>query len=98
MSERLDHMRQVPALTQKLTELTFALKKGTVEQTVLSLVEIRASQLNGCAFCLDMHIKQARLHGNSTTLSSGIVLSRSRVCKSMQCAQPLICDTRRKTR
>ncbi|MDK2768357.1 MAG: carboxymuconolactone decarboxylase family protein [Sphingomonas sp.] len=63
MTERLDHMRQVPALTQKLTELTFALKKGTVEQTILSFVEIRASQLNGCAFCLDMHIKQAKLHG-----------------------------------
>ena len=63
MTERLDHMRQVPALTQKLTDLTFALKKGTIEQTILSLVEIRASQLNGCAFCLDMHIKQAKLHG-----------------------------------
>jgi len=63
MTERLDHMRQVPALTQKLTELTFALKKGTVGQTILSFVEIRASQLNGCAFCLDMHIKQAKLHG-----------------------------------
>lgn len=63
MTERLNHMRQVPALTQKLTELTLALKKGTVEQTILSLVEIRASQLNGCAFCLDMHIKQAKLHG-----------------------------------
>ena len=63
MTERLNHMRQVPALTQKLTDLTFALKKGTVEQTILSFVEIRASQLNGCAFCLDMHIKQAKLHG-----------------------------------
>jgi len=56
-------MRQVPALTQKLTELTLTLKKGTVEQTILSLIEIRASQLNGCAFCLDMHVKQAKLHG-----------------------------------
>ena len=27
------------------------------------LVDIRASQLNGCAFCLDMHVKQARMHG-----------------------------------
>jgi len=63
MPERLNHMRQVPALTQKLTELTFALKKGTVERTILSFIEIRASQLNGCAFCLDMHIKQAKLHG-----------------------------------
>ena len=31
--------------------------------SILSLVEIRASQLNGCAFCLDMHVKQAKLHG-----------------------------------
>jgi AhpD family alkylhydroperoxidase len=61
MSERIDHMRQVPALSQKLAELTFALKKGSVEQAILSFVEIRASQLNGCAFCLDMHIKQAKL-------------------------------------
>src|SRR3546814_12658446 len=38
-------------------------QEGPVEQGILSLVEIRASQLNGCAFCLDMHIKQARLHG-----------------------------------
>src|SRR3546814_18433772 len=38
-------------------------KEGPVEQGILSLVEIRASQLNGCAICLDMHIKQARLHG-----------------------------------
>lgn len=63
MTERLNHMQKVPALTHKLTELTFALKKGTVEQTILSFVEIRASQLNGCAFCLDMHIKQAKLQG-----------------------------------
>ncbi|SMF61410.1 carboxymuconolactone decarboxylase family protein [Allosphingosinicella indica] len=63
MSERLNHMRQVPTLTQKLTELTFALKKSTIGQAILSLIEIRASQLNGCAFCLDMHIKQARLNG-----------------------------------
>jgi AhpD family alkylhydroperoxidase len=63
MTERLNHMRQVPALTQKLTELTLTLKKGTVEQTILSLIETRASQLNGCAFCLDMHVKQAKLHG-----------------------------------
>ena len=27
------------------------------------LVDIRASQLNGCAFCLDMHVKEAKLHG-----------------------------------
>lgn len=63
MTQRLDHMKQAPALAQKLVDLTFAIKKGPVEETILSFVEIRASQLNGCAFCLDMHIKQAKIHG-----------------------------------
>lgn len=31
--------------------------------TLLDLVNIRASQLNGCAFCLDMHVKEAKIHG-----------------------------------
>ncbi|MGF7155423.1 carboxymuconolactone decarboxylase family protein [Novosphingobium gossypii] len=63
MTQRIDHLKQVPALTQKLMDLTFAAKKGTVEEAILGLVEMRASQLNGCAFCLDMHIKQAKIHG-----------------------------------
>ena len=63
MSQRLDHLRQHPELTAKLTELTLAVKKGVVERDILSLAEIRASQVNGCAFCVDMHIKEATLHG-----------------------------------
>ena len=41
------------------------LKSGleAVKKALLSLVEIRASQLNGCAFCVDMHIKEATLQG-----------------------------------
>lgn len=61
MAQRLDHLKQHPELTAKLTELTLAVKKGAIEKEILSLVEIRASQLNGCAFCLDMHIKEATL-------------------------------------
>jgi AhpD family alkylhydroperoxidase len=34
-----------------------------MDETLAILVDIRASQLNGCAFCLDMHIKQAKIHG-----------------------------------
>ncbi|TCP36064.1 carboxymuconolactone decarboxylase family protein [Sphingomonas sp. BK235] len=62
MTQRLNHMQLVPELTSKLTELTFAVKKGEVEVSTLALVEIRSSQLNGCAFCLDMHVKQAKIH------------------------------------
>ncbi|MBT0668944.1 carboxymuconolactone decarboxylase family protein [Novosphingobium profundi] len=63
MSQRLDHLKQHPELTAKLTDLTLSVKKGALEKAILSLVEIRASQINGCAFCVDMHIKEATLQG-----------------------------------
>jgi AhpD family alkylhydroperoxidase len=40
-----------------------ALRESSIEEKIRDLVEIRASQMNGCAFCLDMHVKQARIHG-----------------------------------
>ena len=40
-----------------------ALADGAIEQGLRDLVHIRASQMNGCAFCLDMHVKEATLHG-----------------------------------
>lgn len=38
-------------------------KSGHIEPLLSHLVDIRASQLNGCAFCLDMHVKEAKLYG-----------------------------------
>src|SRR6185437_15735160 len=43
--------------------LSQASKAGSLGEKLLDLVNIRASQLNGCAFCLDMHVKEAKLHG-----------------------------------
>jgi AhpD family alkylhydroperoxidase len=64
MSQRLDHMALSPLLFKKLSDLSMALRKdSTLEPEIHHLVEIRASQLNGCGFCVDMHVKQARLHG-----------------------------------
>ena len=63
MSQRLDYMKAAPELTSKLVELTFAIKKSGLDKKLLALVEIRSSQLNGCAFCLDMHIKEAKIQG-----------------------------------
>lgn len=40
-----------------------AAKKSVIEPAIRDLVTIRASQLNGCAFCLDMHVKEAKLAG-----------------------------------
>jgi AhpD family alkylhydroperoxidase len=63
MTQRLDYRQQSPDLVKKLTELSFAQHKAHIERKLLDLVNIRASQLNGCAFCLDMHVKEATMHG-----------------------------------
>jgi AhpD family alkylhydroperoxidase len=39
--------------------------EGSVERRLFELVKIRASQINGCAYCLDMHTKDARLAGET---------------------------------
>jgi len=41
------------------------LAKSSVEQSLLDLVAFRASQINGCAYCLDMHSKDLRAHGET---------------------------------
>ncbi len=39
------------------------MKKSPLGNTLLDLINSRGSQLNGCAFCLDMHAKEAKIHG-----------------------------------
>jgi len=63
MSQRLNYFEQSSELTQKLFEFSGAIKKSSLGNTLIDLVNIRASQLNGCAFCLDMHSKEAKIHG-----------------------------------
>ena len=57
---RPDYARLSPALFKKYLDFSMAFR---MDETLALLVDIRASQLNGCAFCLDMHVKQARLRG-----------------------------------
>lgn len=63
MSQRIDASRQSSKLFHKLIEFSNLLHDSTIERTILDLVSIRASQLNGCGFCVDMHVKEASLHG-----------------------------------
>ena len=61
---RLDYVEQSPELVKKLQDFSMAIaNSGHIEQGLSHLVDIRASQMNGCAFCLDMHAKEAKLHG-----------------------------------
>src|SRR4030095_12857408 len=63
MSQRLNYYEQSPALSKKLYELGQEVKKSSLGDTLIDLINIRASQINGCAFCLDMHCKEAKIHG-----------------------------------
>jgi AhpD family alkylhydroperoxidase len=63
MTQRVNYAQQSPQFFKKLVEFNLLVDDGAIEQSIRDLVAIRASQLNGCAYCLDMHIKQARIHG-----------------------------------
>ena len=64
MSEpRLNYAAIQQPLVAKLMDASNAIKKAGLEHGLLILVDLRASQLNGCAFCIDMHSKQAKLAG-----------------------------------
>jgi len=63
MTQRLNYIQQSPELFKAYLNFSQAIDGGAIERSLLDLVSIRASQLNGCAFCLDMHVKEAKLHG-----------------------------------
>lgn len=60
---RVNYSEQSPELFKKFTELLAATRESSIEEPIRDLVAIRAAQLNGCSFCLDMHVKQAKIHG-----------------------------------
>jgi len=70
MTQRVNYVHQSPELFKKLVEFNQLVDGGAIEQSIRDLVAIRASQLNGCAYCLDMHIKQARIHGDAAVRST----------------------------
>ncbi|NKI93993.1 carboxymuconolactone decarboxylase family protein [Rhizobacter sp. SG703] len=63
MTQRINYVHEAPELFKKFVAFSTAVKDGTIEEKIHDLVSIRASQLNGCGFCVDMHIKQATIHG-----------------------------------
>ncbi len=60
LTSRLDYPKHSAALFQRYLDFSQAI---TLDEGLRHLVDLRASQLNGCAFCVDMHAKQAHLHG-----------------------------------
>ena len=63
MTQRLDYYKSSPDAAQKYMEFNNLLHKKPFLAQYGHLVTLRASQINGCAFCVDMHVKEARIHG-----------------------------------
>jgi len=61
---RIDLAKQAPDVFKALIRLDTAARQG-VDPTLVELVKIRASQVNHCAYCIDMHTKDALAHGES---------------------------------
>lgn len=70
MTQRIQTLNAIPkafkALLAMGEEVERSGRDAGVDQILLELVKIRASQLNACAFCLDMHTRDAVKHGEST--------------------------------
>ncbi|HEX7362088.1 MAG TPA: carboxymuconolactone decarboxylase family protein [Bryobacteraceae bacterium] len=66
MQPRFDAMKAAPQAYQAMQGLEMYIRKSSkLEPALLELVRMRASQINGCAYCLDMHSKDARASGET---------------------------------
>jgi AhpD family alkylhydroperoxidase len=66
MKPRIEnYARLAPAQSRALYQLQQEVDKSGIDQKLLDLIKIRASQVNGCAFCIDMHTIDARAHGET---------------------------------
>ncbi|MBW8888546.1 MAG: carboxymuconolactone decarboxylase family protein [Fibrobacteres bacterium] len=63
MQPRLDYFATSPRLGKMLSELSQAVKQASIPLNLIHLADLRASQINGCAFCVDMHVKEAKIRG-----------------------------------
>lgn len=65
MKERIDAMKVAPGAYKAMMALETYVRQSGLERPLLELVRMRASQINGCAYCIDMHSKDARAAGES---------------------------------
>lgn len=65
MQQRVNYQNAAPEPIKAMYALEGYLRKCGLESSLLELVKIRVSQINGCAFCLDMHTKDARAAGET---------------------------------
>ncbi len=76
MNQRIAYNKAAPGLLQALYGLEKYLKNCGLEPGLMDLVKLRASQINGCAYCVDMHSKDLRAAGESEERLNSLVVWR----------------------
>lgn len=65
MKSRIEYAQVAPGAVEAMRALEKYVRTCGIEAKLLELIKIRASQINGCAHCLDMHTKDARAQGET---------------------------------
>jgi len=65
MTTRMPYLKAAPGIMDAMMNLHRYLGQTGIEENLLNLMSVRASQINGCAYCLDMHWKDLRAAGES---------------------------------
>ncbi len=65
MKPRMNFYQAAPDTVNALVALENQIKASGLEQSLIELVKTRASQINGCAYCINMHTQDARKHGET---------------------------------
>jgi AhpD family alkylhydroperoxidase len=65
MKPRMNFFQAAPDTVKALNALEAQVQGSGLEQSLIELVKTRASQINGCAFCINMHTQDARKHGET---------------------------------
>jgi len=65
MKPRMNFYQAAPDTIKALSALEAQVQGSGLEQSLIELVKTRASQINGCAFCINMHTQDARKHGET---------------------------------
>jgi AhpD family alkylhydroperoxidase len=100
-ARRLDYGRVLPEATRAMQGLEDVVKASTLEPKLRELVKLRASLINGCAYCVDMHTKDAvaigedeqRLHFVSVWQEAPVFSARERAALAWTDALTRIADT-----
>ena len=79
MEPRLDFYKASPDIMKALVALDVAIGKRDIDPVLLNLIKLRASQINGCAYCVDSHSSDARKAGESERRLSAVVAWRETV-------------------